>query len=365
MIRLGLYGCGNRTKALLDSLIQDEFYKVHAAYDLRRESAAALVAQYGGTGCENADEFVAFEGIDAFFISLSPFAHAEALRQTIPVGKPVFVEKPVSFSVVEVLELAELAEKHHVPVQVGFMRRYLPESIAALNFIRDNDPGHLFCVDCNWFHHGDTEMNYCMTHRPDNFRLKVSQIPFHCCHMLDIMLLMGGKVKRVSSQLLKVIDRPYPSPDDVVANIEFANGGNGRFHYSSMVYYGEISYRYHAENYSIKMNTGGGQELSIYRRPRFKTSQLGRDPKGTIDGAKFNASYEAFCRPDTTTFSQSLNLANENIMYDFVRTVRDGVPSWADLRQAAAVQGLAEAIETGGKTRTPIDFDADGLPILK
>ena len=38
MIKLGLYGSGSRTKALIDSLIQDEFYQVCAAYDLDRES---------------------------------------------------------------------------------------------------------------------------------------------------------------------------------------------------------------------------------------------------------------------------------------------------------------------------------------
>ena len=75
-------------------------------------------------------------------------------------------------------------------------------------------------------------------------------------------------------------------------------------------------------------------------------------------------SYEAFCRPDVTTFSQGLNAANENIMYDFVRMVRDGVPPEANLRQAARVQGLAEAIELSGKLGRPIDFTADGLPIL-
>lgn len=363
MIRLGLYGSGNRTKALLDSLINDGFYNVHAVYDLDRESASSLAGKYGGTVCGTADELAAFQGVDAFLISLSPFAHAEALRKTIPAGKPVFVEKPVSFSSQEVYELALLAERHHVPVQVGFMRRYLPESIAAFDYIRQNDPGRLFCVDCNWFHHGDTEMNFNLFHHPDNFRLKVSQIPFHCCHMLDILLLMGGPVARVSSQLIKITERPYPSPDDLVANIEFANGANGRFHYSSMVYYGETSYRFHAENYSMKMDVGDVQNLMIFRRPRFRTSQIGSHPAECKDMASFNASYEKFCLPQTTCFTQSLNAANENIMYDFVRMVRDGLPPAADLRTAARVQGLAEAIELSGKLKCLIKFDADGLPL--
>jgi predicted dehydrogenase len=365
MIKVGLYGSGSRTKALLDSLIHDDFYKVHAVYDLNQDSAAALAAKYGGTVCSNVDELVSFRGVDAFIVSLSPFAHAEALRKTIPIGKPIFVEKPVSFSFEEVNELADLAEKYNVPVQVGFMRRYLPESLNAFDYIRGNDPGKLLCVDCNWFHHGATEMNFNLYHHPDNFRLKVSQIPFHCCHMLDVMLLMGGKVKSVSSQLIKVTERPYPSPDDVIANIEFENGASGRFHYSSMVYYGECSYRFHAENYSLKMDVGPVQAVEIYRRPRFKTSELGKSPETCLDCGKFNETYETFCRPQITTFSQGMILATENIMYDFVQMVRDGIKPQADLRTAARVQGLAEAIETSGKLKYPIDFSPDGLPLIK
>lgn len=362
MIKLGIYGCGNRTKALLNALIQDGFYQVHAAFDLDHSSAEALTAKYGGTVCRTAEELISFKGVDAFLISLSPLAHADALRKTIPAGKPIFIEKPVTFTGREAADLADLAEKYNVPVQVGFMRRYLPETIHALDFIRRNDPGHIFSVDCIWVHHGDTEMNHCLHFRPDNFRLKMSQIPFHCCHMLDIMGLMGGNVKRVSSQLIKVTDRPYPSPDDVTTNIEFTNGCSGRFHYSSMVYYTEFSYRFHAENYSIKMNLATQvPTVEIFRRPRFKTSQIGPD---LTDSKSMLNSYEDFCRPEVTTFSQGLNAANENIMYDFVRMVRDGVAPAADLRTAARVQGLAEAIELSGKLGRPIDFTPDGLPIL-
>ena len=48
MINIGLYGCGNRTKQLLDSLIHDGLYRVHAAYDVVPAATEALVAQYGG-----------------------------------------------------------------------------------------------------------------------------------------------------------------------------------------------------------------------------------------------------------------------------------------------------------------------------
>ena len=362
MIRLGLYGCGRRTKTLLNSLIQDHFYRVEAAFDQNPSQAETMTAEFGGRICRTADELVASPDVDAFLISLSPFAHAAALKKTIPAGRPIFVEKPVAFTGAEVSGIADLAEQYHVPVQVGFMRRYLKETRTALDFIKQNDPGRIFCVDCSWLHHGDTEMNYCLYHQPDNFRLQVSQIPYHCCHMLDIMLLFGGPVQSVSSQLLKVTERPYPSPDDLIANVKFANGANGRFHYSSMVYHSQIAYWFNAENYSIKMNADGNN-LAIFRRPRFQTSRLGPNPEKEKNFSSFNASYERNCGPEIINFSQGDDAATENIVYDFVRMVRDGVVPSADLRTAARVQGFAEAIELSGRLGRPVELDEKGIPV--
>lgn len=362
MIRLGLYGCGERTWSLLNSLIRDEFYCVQASFDLSEAAVQKTVAEFGGKACRSAEELIACKDVDAFLISLSPFAHADAMRKTIPAGKPVFVEKPVAFTGAEVAELEALAEQYHVPVQVGFMRRYLPETIAALDYIRNNDPGRLFSVECKWVHHGDVGMNYYMQHFPDNFRLKCSQIPFHCCHMLDIFLLFGGPVQTVTSQLIKVTERPYPSPDDVICSVKFANGANGLFHYSSMVYYTEFSYGFNAENYSFKMCTEG-QNLQVYHRPRFRTTQLGPHPEAEKDFGRFNNRYERACFPDTTKFSQGLDFANENIMFDFVKMVRDGAVPEADLKTAVRVQGFAEAVEMSGKLGKTIELNEQGIPI--
>jgi len=105
MIHLGVYGCGNRTKALLASLRLDKFYSVAALYDIRREAALSLQQEYGGVICHTPEELISTPGIDAFIISLSPFAHADALRKTFKAEKPIFIEKPVSFSPKEIYNL--------------------------------------------------------------------------------------------------------------------------------------------------------------------------------------------------------------------------------------------------------------------
>ena len=229
MIKLALYGCGNRTKQLLDSLRADEFYCVHAVFDINTDAAEALVKEYGGKVCKSKEELISCPDVDAFLISLNPLYQATALKEVLPARKPVFIEKPVAFTGKEAHELAVMADEYGVPVQVGFMRRYLPECVALFDFLKRNEPGRLLSIECDWFHHGEAVEMYFRKHDPGNFRLKMSQIPFHCVHMLDIMVAVGGAVKKVTSQAVTGISGTLsPSPDDLMSLVEFANGGNGK-----------------------------------------------------------------------------------------------------------------------------------------
>ena len=363
MIKLALYGCGNRTKQLLDALRSDEFYCVHAAFDVNLQAAEDLVREYGGTVCKSKEELISFPEVDAFLISLNPLYQATALKEVLPARKPVFIEKPVAFTGKETHELAVMADEYNVPVQVGFMRRYLPESVALFDFLKNNDPGRLVAIECDWCHHGEGVEMYFKKHDPENFRLGMSQIPFHCVHMLDIMLAVGGPIKRVTSQLLTGISGTVTtSPDDLMSQMEYANGGNGRFHYTRLSYYGAMSYQFHFENYSIKMNTNDLEyQLQIFPRPRFMTSKTGPTPDKKETFLKY---YNKNCKPMIFDFPSGNNIQTENIMYDFVRMVRDKVPPEANLHVAARVQGLAEAMELSGKLKKTIELDEFGCPVM-
>lgn len=366
MFKLGLYGCGNRTKALLNALRHDSFYQVHALYDLNIESTKALAERFGGKVCATEEELFR-EKVDAYMISLNPLAHKEVLEKIIPLGRPVFIEKPVAFTGEEVRRLADLAEKHNVFVQVGFMRRYLPSTLSALEYMKTHEPGRFYSIACNWFHNSLVESNYWGRKAPGNFRLQLSQIPYHTCHMLDIMCLFGGPIAEVNALMIEETHREYPSPNDLMGNISFASGINGHFHYASTSYYYEWSYRFHTENYSIKLCVEPFKELQVYQKPKFITSQLGPDPdKEDHDFASFNSHFHLHTRPYTVTYDTSqLIMADENIMYDFVKMVRDGVPPWADLRAAVRTQGLAEALELSGREKRPVKMDQDGVPLPK
>ena len=342
-VRLGLYGTGNRTRALLDAMRLDDVYEVVAAHDLSAESARSAVDTYGGVVCDSADALVAHADVDAFLISLDPFAHPDAFYRVLEARKPIFIEKPVAPTAGESRRMQRAAEEAGVPVQVGFMRRYKKKHRDARQFIAENDPGRLLSVHCRWFHAGETEMINFLRNDPQNFRLRISQIPFHCCHALDVMLLYGGPVKRVTAKGIKQIDRPYPSPDEVTATLEFENGAIGSFQYSSVAYKHEIAYVVHAENYTLSFDG-----LEIFRRPPLRSLR-------EADGRDCRPVYMKHVGPETRTYHNE-GTPDHLIMGDFLESVRTGAPMTVGMQQACAVADLAEAIERSWQEDQPIDL---------
>jgi len=343
VVRLGLYGCGNRTRALLDSLYGEDEYRVVAAYDIVGEAVETVVERYGGRACASEEELLGCEETDAFIISLDPFAHPEAFDKTVERGKPIFIEKPIALTAERAYRMMKSAREKNVPVHVGFVHRYYEHHEAARKFLAENPPGHLLAVTCNWYHAGETEMINCTNNSPDNFRLKLSQIPFHCCHALDVLMLYGGAVRRVDARGLKLVERNYPSPDEVIALLEFESGAIGCFHYSSMAYRSGCDFLIHAENYTLEL-TG---DLRIYRRPPTKFL------RGEFD-AECRTKYHAHISAEERIFPHVPS--DYRVMRDFLDAVRDATPMKAPIEVGFKVAELAEAVERSWREKKIIEL---------
>jgi len=358
-VRLGLYGCGNRTQALLDSLICDEEFDVVAGFDVREDTVREVCERYGGKACASADELVSTRDVDAFVISLTPFAHPEAFYKTAEAGKPIFLEKPVAVTAEEAHWMMKTAEERKVPVQVGLMRRYMPSHVFARKFLAENDPGHLFSVSCRWTMAGECELINCQSYHRKfegheesrGFRLQLSQIPFHCCHALDVMRLYAGEVKAVEASGIKVIDRPYPSPDEVIAKLEYESGAIGCFHFSSMAYRFELSYLVHTENFSLALDAA---KATIYKRPPYRTLREDKSVLGKNGAPDCRPTYMKHIGPETHEFKG--RHCDSDLMSDFLNSARTGEPMKVTMRDGFKVAELAEAIETSWAERRRVEL---------
>lgn len=65
-------------------------------------------------------------GLDAVFVHAATEAHDEIVKQCIVAGLHVFVDKPVTYNLVQTEKRFELAKQHRRLLMVGFNRRYAP-----------------------------------------------------------------------------------------------------------------------------------------------------------------------------------------------------------------------------------------------
>lgn len=65
-------------------------------------------------------------GVDAVFVHTSTESHVEILRRLIESGIPVFVDKPIAYTLAESESIVSYAKQRGVPLMVGFNRRFAP-----------------------------------------------------------------------------------------------------------------------------------------------------------------------------------------------------------------------------------------------
>lgn len=128
-VRIGIIGCGGRSKAHTKSFATFDFAQVVAVADLIESCRNETAAQFGCTRIyKDHREFFANESaetVDALLICVEPTAHGEIERMAIEAGIPFLVEKPVHMDMAEADEIASLIEKKGLITAVGFQDRYL------------------------------------------------------------------------------------------------------------------------------------------------------------------------------------------------------------------------------------------------
>jgi predicted dehydrogenase len=81
------------------------------------------------------------KGLDAVVIATPDKFHASAVKVAAAARKDILCEKPLALSLAEAQELLDVVSKAKVRLQVGFMRRYDPAYVAAMQRIEAGEIG--------------------------------------------------------------------------------------------------------------------------------------------------------------------------------------------------------------------------------
>jgi predicted dehydrogenase len=127
-IRLGFIGVANRGLQLVDAFLEHEDVEIVALCDVDQTILDKAKQRVGG----RAETFVDFRRlidrpeVDATVIATPDHWHAVQTVMSCAAGKDVYVEKPLSITVVEGRRMVEAARRHDRVVQVGTHRRSSP-----------------------------------------------------------------------------------------------------------------------------------------------------------------------------------------------------------------------------------------------
>jgi len=203
MLKVGVLGAGHLGKIHLRLLQESKKYELIGFYDPSEENAKKVALEFGYTSYSSISSLI--EAVDVVDIVTPTLSHFECAKQAIEKGRHIFIEKPITKTVLEAEAIKTLASQYHVQGQVGHVERFNPSFTAVKEMI-------------------DNPM-FIESHRLAEFNPRGTDVPVVLdlmIHDIDIILsVIDSKVKTVHASGVAVIS---DTPDIANARIEFENG---------------------------------------------------------------------------------------------------------------------------------------------
>ncbi|WP_341222173.1 Gfo/Idh/MocA family oxidoreductase [Polaribacter atrinae] len=203
MLKVGVLGAGHLGKIHLRLLQQSDKYNLVGFYDPSKENAKNVAEEFGYTAFDSVEALI--DAVEVVDIVTPTLSHFDCAKSAIEKGRHIFIEKPITKTVVEAEALKTLASQFHVLGQVGHVERFNP----AFTAVKDQIENPMF-IEC---------------HRLAEFNPRGTDVPVVLdlmIHDIDIILsVVKSHVKSVHASGVAVISE---TPDIANARIEFENG---------------------------------------------------------------------------------------------------------------------------------------------
>jgi predicted dehydrogenase len=355
-IRVGLIGAGfiGRTHALAIRAVSGVFATgpeavPHVLADVDLEKAGAI-ATATGFAHVTGDWREAVDRSDAVVIAVPSSHHAEIARHAISAGKPVLCEKPVGLSAAEAADIAEAAAAAGLVNAVGYTYLRAPLVRHAKRLL---DSGRLGRV--THFHGRHFEDYLASPDAPFSWRLD-RRLAGRCgalgdlgCHILSIARFLCGPVHAVSGTSSIVHPRrrtadgslrDVENEDHAAALVRFEGGVPGSIEVSRVATGRkmDIAFELTCEKGTIRFDGERAGELQV-----FETEADGAD-------AGFR---RVLIGPDHPGYAEFLPAPGHGLGFNdlktielalFLRAIHTGETVYPDLREAARIGYLCEAI---------------------
>ncbi len=130
-LKLAVIGVGRMGRVHARILSQIDEIDLVAIVDSRSETLERLAGELGVRPHVNIDAVLGEDSVEAWLIATPTPTHPTLVRTALDVGLHVLCEKPLSLDPSEGAELADLADRSGLVLQIGFWRRFSPPWRAA------------------------------------------------------------------------------------------------------------------------------------------------------------------------------------------------------------------------------------------
>src|SRR5712691_765885 len=123
-LRVGVVGVGHIGSNHARIYAEIPSAEFTAVYDVELSRSRAIASKFGAAPAKSLDEFIAM--VDAASVATPTNTHYDVARALLANGKHVLIEKPITDDTAQATELAELAGRNGLILQVGHVERFNP-----------------------------------------------------------------------------------------------------------------------------------------------------------------------------------------------------------------------------------------------
>lgn len=203
MMTIGVLGAGHLGKIHIKCIKEIENLQLAGFHDPDPENSKRVAEEFGIRQFSSVEELI--EAVEAVDIVTPTISHFDCASKALRKGKHVFIEKPITTTILEAKELINLAVEANVKVQVGHVERFNPAFLSAKPYLN-----HPMFIE---------------THRLAQFNPRGTDVPVILdlmIHDIDIVLnVVNAPIKKISASGVAVVS---DTPDICNARIEFDNG---------------------------------------------------------------------------------------------------------------------------------------------
>lgn len=152
-VNLAFVGVGRYGVHLGQDIVDSPLARIAACYDLRADAMEKFVGRFGGVAAGSLEEILAMPEIDGVVIATPNVNHRRSALMALSAQKHVYIEKPITTSTREAIELIQLADQVQRILMTGHNSRRAHPIRQLYSLVHSGQLGAILSVEGNFSTH--------------------------------------------------------------------------------------------------------------------------------------------------------------------------------------------------------------------